>query len=77
MRPNIAGEFDTFHDWVNRASRTIAEPYCPVDTTGQTVRAICVDTKGRRCQIGGDFMRARDEGAFPVVYFWDFDANGK
>ena len=73
FRPKIAGQFETFDAWVMRASRTISEPHCPTDTTGQTIRAICVDAKGRRCQCGGDFMRARDEGAFPVVYFWEFE----
>lgn len=72
MKPNIAGEFKTFDDWVGTASHTIAEYKCPVDTIGNVIRAICVDTKGRRCQAGGDFMRARDDASFPIVYFWDF-----
>lgn len=72
--PKIAGQFDTFNDWVNRASRSIGERFCPTDTTGGVIHAICVDAKGRRCQIGGDFHRARDEKAFPVVYFWEFMA---
>lgn len=33
-------------------------------------RAICFDTQGRLCWIGGDFMRARDESAFPVHWVW-------
>ena len=36
---------------------------------GEDVRAICVDALGRRCNIGADFARARDEGAFPVPLF--------
>ena len=72
MQPVIAGEFKSFQDWVNKASRSIGENHCPVDTIGQTIRAICVDAKGRRCQCGGDFMRARDDNSFPVVYFWEF-----
>jgi hypothetical protein len=38
---------------------------------GERVGAICVDALGRRCNIGADFARARDEGAFPVRYFWE------
>lgn len=72
MVPDIDGFFEDFSDWVNSASRRIGESHCPLDTVGQPIRAICLDTKGRRCQVGGDFMRARDEKTFPVVYFWDF-----
>lgn len=72
MVPDIAGSFEDFEDWVGSASGRISESRCPLDTVGQPVRAICLDTKGRRCQVGGDFMRARDEKAFPVVYFWNF-----
>jgi hypothetical protein len=72
MRPDFKGEFKTFDDWVCRASRAIGERICPTDTTGGVIRAICIDAKGRRCQVGGDFMRARDDGSFPVKFFWDF-----
>lgn len=71
IKPNIAGEFKTFEDWCNRASRTIAEHCCPVDGVGHPQRPMCVDTLGRRCQVGRDFMRARDEGTFPISYFWN------
>lgn len=69
--PNIAGQFDTFEDWCNRATRALADRTCDSSGCLMPVPAICVDTKGRRCYQGSDFMRARDEGAFPVVYFWD------
>lgn len=47
-------QFHSFQSWVNKA--------------GSWMRGnICVDTKGRVLEIGGDFMRARDENAFPVV----------
>lgn len=75
--PKIAGQFDTFDDWVSSAPHRIGERYCPADTTGGVIRAICVDAKGRRCQVGGDFQRARKERAFPVVYFWEFGAPPK
>lgn len=52
------GEFSTFQTWVNKATSWI----------GGT-NPLCADTKGRVCRNGGDMMRARDEGAFPVR-FW-------
>jgi hypothetical protein len=52
------GEFDTFDTWVNKATSWI----------GGT-NPLCADAKGRYCRCGEDFMRARDERAFPVR-FW-------
>lgn len=61
--PNWAGEFTSYQHWVNKAQNWLKSPsHRP---------SICVDAKGRRCAIGADFMRARDENAFPVRYFWD------
>jgi hypothetical protein len=68
---NVAGQFDSFEDWVNAASRRIGERHCPVDGVGHPQEAICIDTKGRRCQVGADFHRARDEKTFPIRYFWN------
>lgn len=62
--PKWAGEFSSHQDWVNRAQRVLAVP-------SHKPGAICVDAKGRRCFIGADMARARDEGAFPVRYFWE------
>lgn len=53
------GQFDTFITWVNKASSWIG-------WTG----AKCFDAKDRPCRQGGDMMRARDENAFPVRYYW-------
>lgn len=50
----MLSEFKTFRQWVNKAS------------TWLRPGAECYDAKGRRCRIGKDFARARDEGAFPV-----------
>lgn len=50
----IFRQFSTFREWVNKA---------PTRVNG----GICLDAAGRRCRIGADFMRARDEGAFPVT----------
>jgi hypothetical protein len=56
-------QFDSFAQWVNRA------PFW-LTARGPHVKAICEDAKGRPCRIGADFMRARDEDAFPVRWRW-------
>ena len=68
-QPAWAGQFDTFDDWVSHATSALAGE---TGSVGEKVSAFCVDAKGRRCNVGADFMRARDEGAFPVRYFWTF-----
>lgn len=68
--PDWAGQFDTLEDWVHTATWAIGEKKCPVDSMGRRIPAVCVDAQGRRCQVGGDFHRAKREGAFPVRYFW-------
>jgi hypothetical protein len=52
------GEFSSFTTWVNKATSWI----------GGT-NALCADAQDRVCRNGGDFIRARDEGAFPVRYW--------
>lgn len=69
LTPNWAGEFCSFDDWVNFASQRLTGTYEPM--MGSEVSAICIDSIGRRCTMGGHFMRARDEGTFPVRFFWD------
>ena len=66
--PNWAGEFVSFADWVNFAEKRLARSR---NSNGEPLTAICVDTLGRRCANGRDFMRARDEGAFPVRFFFE------
>ncbi|WP_062223193.1 phage Gp37/Gp68 family protein [Aureimonas sp. D3] len=46
--------FDTFQTWVNKAQTWVAG-------------GICLDRMGQELRIGADFMRARDEGRFPVT----------
>ncbi len=70
LKPRWAGEFRDFSDWVSFASARLSG--CE-GSVGQEVPAICVDAKGRRCHVGKDFQRARDEDAFPVRYFWECD----
>ena len=53
------GNFWQFSVWVNKASGWIDG------------NAICFDANGRRCRMGKDFMRARDENTFPVYFTWD------
>lgn len=65
--PLWAGEFASFDDWVNFATQRLT------GTRGMygEAKAICVDARGRRCSSGGEFMRAREENAFPVRYFFE------
>lgn len=66
--PLWKGEFRDFDDWVSFATTRLTGT---TDERGVEVSAICVDALGRRCSVGAHFMRARDEGAFPVRYFWE------
>lgn len=66
--PRWAGEFSSFNDWVSKATTRLSGAK---GSMGHVVPAICVDAKGRRCSIGADFHRAREEDAFPVRYFWE------
>lgn len=68
LMPRWEGEFRDHADWVNFASKRLTVAY---DSNGAQLKAICVDTLGRRCANGRDMQRAEDEGAFPVRYFWD------
>lgn len=56
-------QFDNFDQWVAQASLWLTR-------SGSTERAICFDMKGRICNSGHGFMRARDESAFPVRWLW-------
>lgn len=62
--PKWVGEFCDFDDWVHFATARLQVPK-------GSPTAICVDTLGRRCSIGWHFMRARDEGTFPIRYFFE------
>lgn len=56
--------FTSYSQWVNKASSWFR---------GVRLRDgygyVCVDSKGRICQIGKHFMRARDDNSFPVVVY--------
>lgn len=66
--PNWEGEFHDHQDWVNFAHKRLTVAH---DSNGAQLKAICVDTLGRRCANGRDMARARDEGTFPVRYFFE------
>ena len=52
------GEFHSYEEWARLG------PLPPFRS------AVFVDARGRRCLTGDDFVRAREDGAFPVAYFW-------
>lgn len=53
------GAFHCFQTWVSKATSWIG---------GEN--ALCVDAKNRICRNGADMQRARDEGAFPVRFYY-------
>lgn len=73
-------QFDNFDQWVNKASSWLtryplnkdgSDPAClSEDHKPDWYRASCFDAKGRPCLSGREFMRARDEDAFPVRWLW-------
>jgi hypothetical protein len=53
------GEFRTYEEWVRLGPQP---PYRS---------ATFLDGQGRPCITQQDFVRARDEGAFPLRYCWE------
>ncbi len=53
------GEFATHTTWINKAASWIGWR-----------GASCFDAKDRPCWNGADFMRANEEGAYPVRWYW-------
>lgn len=51
--------FRHFDEWVNKASSWLHH-------NKRKYVLICLDSAGNICQIGEDFMAARDHGLFPV-----------
>lgn len=51
---SVFRQFSSFEQWVNKASTWVNG-------------GVCLDTAGNELKIGADFMRARDEGKFPVT----------
>jgi hypothetical protein len=52
------GEFETYDEWARFG------PHPPYRS------ATFLDALGRRCITQQDFARAREDGAFPVRYYW-------
>ena len=59
-----AFRFTSFQDWVDTAS---AKYLCYKSLKRRELLA--VDSVGRVCWKGAEFMRARDEGTFPIVVY--------
>ena len=66
--PLWVGEFRDKQDWINHATHRLTG--CR-GSMGEEVKAICVDTLGRRCNIGADFSRAEKDGTYPIRYFFE------
>ena len=66
LRPKVEGQFNSFDEWVSHASRALGDQ-------NEYAKMMCIDAVGRRCYKGGCFMRARDEGTFPIRYFYEFE----
>jgi protein gp37 len=60
-------EFTNFQTWVNKASSWLGGVSGGGMRYKRPEKVVCVDAVGRVCNIGADFMRARDEGKFPVT----------
>lgn len=70
LKPDVLGQFNSFDEWVNHATSALTGFR---GSLGNEVKLICIDNLGRRCSIGHDFQRARDEGAFPIRYFIEME----
>lgn len=61
-----ACQFDSYEQWVNKARSWLGGISSGGVRYKDVEHVVCVDARGRLCSIGRDFMRARDEGTFPV-----------
>ena len=59
------GEFETYDQWARFGPQP---PYRSANF---------MDAHGRRCTTQRDFNRARDDGVFPVRYYWRTDKTAK
>lgn len=66
---DVLCQFDSYEQWVNKARSWLGGISGGGVKYKQPERAVCVDQRGRVCHIGGDFMRAKEQGAFPVTAF--------
>lgn len=71
-------KFETFDQWVSRASSWLTSHPQYNNTEHSEARgwrghhftALCFDSAGRRCTHGEHFRRAQEEGTFPVWWIW-------
>ena len=56
-------EFQSFEDWCDTAKAR----FLLFNVRSKDV--ICVDSIGRICEKGKEFMRARDENTFPIIVY--------
>jgi hypothetical protein len=60
-------EFTSMQQWINNARSWFASS--GYSSMGRQSMTICLDTKGRICQIGGDFQRAHDDSGYPISVY--------
>lgn len=53
-------QFKSMAEWINRS------PHIWIEHDLKADRALCVDSFGRICEMGKDFQRAKDDGAYPI-----------
>lgn len=56
-------QFNSFNDWVNKANRVLGD----IDTDEETL--MCIDKNGNACNLGRQWMFARDNDLFPVTAY--------
>ena len=71
------GQFESFNEWTNKARSWLGGVSGGGIRYKKAEKVVCVDVKGRVCEIGRDFMAARDENAFPVQFFQELRTQGK
>lgn len=55
--------FEDYQDWVDSATGRFRMHAV------SSANTYCLDYRNRLCEIGKDFMRARDEGTFPIKVY--------
>lgn len=64
-------QFDNHQDWINHATSR----YSGIGLSKEERKELCIslDSKGRMCRQGGDFIRADKENTYPIsVYIMNF-----
>jgi protein gp37 len=61
--------FESHRQWIDKAGSWLGGVSGGGHRHKPRESVVCVDSKGRRCAIGGDFMRADADGAYPVRAF--------